>query len=136
MAADSGACDNVIDPADVPMYDVTESAESKRGDGFSSATNEEIPNLGDLKIPMLTREGTVRGMKMCAAPVARPLASVRKMNEAGHVVVFDLDGSFILNKSTGEINMLRHEGGNFMLDVLIPPPGTEPEQMVSFGRLP
>ena len=56
-----------------------------------------------------------------AAEVSRPLASVKRICEAGHTVVFDDTGSFILNKATGEINALREECGNYMLDLWVPP---------------
>ena len=55
-----------------------------------------------------------------AAPVAKPLGSVERICEAGHLVFFNSDGSFIYNKTTGETNWLRKENGNFMLDVWIP----------------
>ena len=70
---------------------------------------------------MLTREDTFRKMKFCAAAVSKPLASVRKIVAAGHRVVFD-DVSYIENKTTGEVNYLREEAGNYMLDVWVPPP--------------
>ena len=122
IAIDSGACDSVISPEDVPDHKVHESAQSRRGENFQSATGEPIPNLGDLKLPMHMREGTVRGMVMRAAPVTKPLGSVKNICAAGHVIVFDDDGSFILNKSTGETNWLREEDGNYLLDVWVPPP--------------
>jgi len=53
--------------------------------------------------------------------VSKPLASVKRIYSAGHTVVFDDEGSFILNKLTGELNMLREENGNYMLDVYVPP---------------
>ena len=42
----------------------------------------------------------------------------------GHRVVFDKDGSYIENKSTGEVDMLRGDNGNYMLDMWIVPPRT------------
>ena len=60
-------------------------------------------------------------MTFQTAPVAKPLASVAKIGMAGHVVVFDEGASYILNKTTGDINWLREEDGNYMLDVWIPP---------------
>ena len=88
------------------------------------ATGEEIANLGEVFLPMMTKENTKRSKKMQVAEVSRPLASVTRICEAGHVVVFDEDGSFIFNKMTGEINQLREESGNFMFDVWIPPKST------------
>ena len=53
---------------------------------------------------------------------------------AGHRVVFDSEMSFILNKATGEMNVLREEDGNFLLDVWVPPP--EVAEAAGFARHP
>ena len=66
---------------------------------------------------MVTREQTVRAMSSTGAPVAKPFASVKKICQAGRIVMFDEDGSFIYNKA----NVLREEQGNYMLDVYVPP---------------
>ena len=60
-------------------------------------------------------------MKIQAAPVTKPLASVMRIVQAGHVVVFDEGGSYIMNKKTKEVNMLREEDGNYMLDIWVKP---------------
>ena len=49
----------------------------------------------------------------------------------GHVVVFDNDLSYIVNKETGESNVLREDNGNYMLDLWVPP---NPEE--GFGGHP
>ena len=41
---------------------------------------------------------------MKASPVTKPLGSVKKICQAGHTVVFDDEGSFTMNKNTGEVN--------------------------------
>ena len=69
-------------------------------------------------------EETFRGMTFQAAPVSQPPGSVKSICAAGHRVVFDEDGSYIENKSTGEVNMLREDNGNYMLDMWIVPPQT------------
>ena len=117
MAVDSGACDNVIKSADVPGHEVTETTASINGVSIVSATGAPIPNEGQIELPMVTREGSMRRMTMQAAPVAKPLASVKKICDAGHLVIFDNEGSYIFNKYTGEINQLREESGNYMLDL-------------------
>ena len=137
MAVDSGACDNVIDPQELPEHPVRETNASLNGVQFASATGEPIPNLGEISMPMVTREQTWRSMTMQAAPVAKPLASVMKIVKAGHVVVFDNDASYIMNKATSEVNMLREEGGNYMLDIWVPPPeGPAEHESPIFGRRP
>ena len=137
IAIDSGACDNVISPEDVPEQEVVESVESRKGEQFYSATGEPIPNLGDIKLPMVTLEGTSRGMLMKFAPVSKSLGFVKRICKVGHTVVFDDEGSFILNKRTGEDNWLREEEGNYMLDAWIPPPDVKPmNSSEGFCRLP
>ena len=69
----------------------------------------------------MTNEGTMRMMTFQAAPVAKALGSVTRICQAGHRVVFDgEDGAFIQNKKTGEINWLREQDGNYILDLWVP----------------
>ena len=51
-------------------------------------------------------EETFRGMTFQAAPVSKPLGSVKRICAAGHRVVFDEDGSYIESPTTGDVNML------------------------------
>ena len=55
-----------------------------------------------------------------AAPVAKPLGSVKKICQVGHIVVFDHDGSYVYNKEYQELNWMREDNGNYMLDVWQP----------------
>ena len=123
IAVDSGACDSVISPKDIPQYAecIKETEESLKGEGFVSATGEGIPNYGEVTLPIITRERSFKGLTFQAAGVAKPLLSAEKLNQAGKLVVFDGDNSCIIDKATGEVNMLRREEGNFMLDVWVPP---------------
>ena len=67
-------------------------------------------------------------MQATAAPVAKPLLSVKQLCRMGHVVVFEESCSYIINKDTNERNYLREDNGNFMLDVWVPP---KPELVLS-----
>ena len=55
---DSGAAESVINRQDLPNADSQETEASRTREDFASATNEPIPNLGELKLRMYTREGT------------------------------------------------------------------------------
>ena len=101
---------------------IVETQASRNGDDFVSASGDIIPNYGQLKVMLVTRERTTRGMTFQAAGVAKPLGSVKRMMQTNHRVVFDDTGSYIENKHTGEVNWMREEDGNFMLDVWVPPP--------------
>jgi len=85
-------------------------------------------------VPVVTREQTTRGMNFTAARVAKPPASVMKMVKEGHTVVFDSSGSYVYHKVTGEVNALREEEGNYIMDVWVPPP--EVARAMGFGRQP
>ena len=60
-------------------------------------------------------------MTFQAAPVDRALGSVKRMCSSGRIVVFDDDGSHVLNKMTGEVNWMREENGNYIMDLWVMP---------------
>ena len=122
IAIDSGAAETVIPHKLVGQHPIGATRDSLSGLCYASATGQPIPNLGEQKLPLLTMEGTMRGMTFQAAPVSKPLGSVKRICAANHRVVFDDDGSYIENKASGEINWLREEEGNYVLDMWIIPP--------------
>ena len=74
-------------------------------------------------------------MTFQACDVTKPLASVKRMMDAGHAVVFspeEAGGSFIMNLATGEDEPLMEEDGNYFMDVWIPPP----DRLPGFARQP
>ena len=103
-------------------YAISPTDKSRAGFCYASATFEPIPNLGEQKLPLATVEGSLRAMTFQVAPVAKPLGSVQRICAAGHMVVLDSEGSYFVNKQTGELIWFRNDNGNFMLDVLVPPP--------------
>ena len=53
------------------------------------------------------------------ANVTKPLCSVSKICEKGHVVVFDESGSYIKHKKTGAIIPLMKKRGVYVMDAAI-----------------
>ena len=104
LAEDSVAAETVIPHNLVPQHPIKGTDASRSGMCHSSAKFQLIPNLGEQKLPLLTQEGTLRGMTFQAAPVAKPLGSVKRMCASGHRVVFEEGASYILNLATGEVN--------------------------------
>ena len=133
MAVNSGACKTVANPDELPNYEVFETPSSRAGEGFTGAPSDAIPNLAGMQVPIMTREGTQRLLAVTAAPVTKSLLAVDQLNASGHVV-FDQDNSFIFNKFSGELNALRKENGNFVLDVWVPPNNSQPK--APFHRQP
>ena len=99
---DSGAAETVIPYMAVPGHPIYETDASRNGLNYASATGDPIPNLGEQRLPLVTSEGSLRGMTFQAAPVDRALGSVKRMCSSGHRVVFDDDLSYVMNKATGE----------------------------------
>ena len=133
VAIDSGAAETVIPHRLVGQHPVRATESSRSGMCYASATGQPIPNLGEQCLPLITQEGTLRGMTFQAAPVSKALGSVKRMCSSGHRVVFDEDGLYVENKITGEINWLREEAGNYMLDLWVIPPEEMPAE-AGFGR--
>ena len=121
LVVDSGACVTVMNPVELPNHEVRETPASKAGEAFTAASGDGIPNLGGMAVLAVTREYTRMLMQIIAAPVTKGLLSVKHLTKTGHYVIFDESSSYIVNKLCGEVNMLREENGNYMLDVWVPP---------------
>ena len=117
-------------------YAISPTDKSRAGVCYASATGEPIPNLGEQKLPLATVEGSLRAMTFQVAPVAKPLGSVQRICAAGHTVVFDSEGSYIINKQIGELNWVRNGIGNFMLDVWVPPPAAVDPYIICKSEAP
>ena len=130
---DSGATVTVIPPHVGKEYEVVPSEASKAGVKYEVANGEEIPNLGEKLLPVVTAEGSWRGMLAQVADVSKALQSVRALVKSGHVVVFgDGDGGserYVYNKTTGETNSDKDDGVNYLMGVHI-----APRAEAGFGR--
>ena len=131
---DSGATATVFPPHVGRGYDVQPSDASKAGVRYEVANGDEIPNLGEKVIPVMTVEGSYRGVRAQIADVSKALQSVRSLVRTGHMVIFG-DGEpgneqhYVLNKMTGETNMVIDDGINYLMRLFVVP---NPE--AGFGR--
>ena len=127
---DSGASVIVIPPHFGRGYEIQPGEASKAGVRYEVANGEEIPNLGEKNLLVMTEEGTWRGLKAQVAEVTKALQSVRGLVKAGHLVVFG-DGEdgcqhYILNKITGEVNNVADDGINYLMRMHVVPPTESP----------
>ena len=95
LAVDSRAAESVTPHLLINEHPIRETEASSSGLNYMSGIGDPIPNLGEQRLPLITREGSTRSMTLQAAPVDRPLCSVKRMCQAGHRVVFDSDGSYV-----------------------------------------
>ena len=77
---------------------------SQRGQVFSTATKEELPNLGEKEVNFTTEEGNTGcvAFQMCKG-IAMPILSVRKLSKTNEVRFLDKESGTIINKATGQV---------------------------------
>lgn len=129
---DSGATVTVFPPSVGKAYAIQEGEAARAGVTYEIANGEEIPNLGEKLMPIMTNEGSMRGLKAQIANVTKPLQAVRSLIKTGHLVVFgdgDGDEHYVLNKITGEKNAIRDDGVNYLMSMYVVPP-----EAAGFGR--
>ena len=121
LAVDSGASETVVGESMLPNVDATEGLASKRGVMYEVANGVRIPNLGEKSFQGYTdAEGIKRGIKAQVCDVNKALLSVSKLVQAGNRVVFDPQGSYIEDTTTGEQIWLQETGGMYTLKMWVP----------------
>jgi hypothetical protein len=115
VLVDSGATVSVMGPTMGAAYAVQPGEASRAGVMYEVANGEELPNLGEKCMAIHTNEGTVRGHKTQVADVSKALQSVRALTHANHQVIFDSAGCVVINKESGEANMIEDDGINFKM---------------------
>ena len=130
---DSGATVTVIPPHIGKGYEITPGEASRAGVMYEVANGEEIPNLGEKLLPIMTLEGNCRGMRAQVADVSKPLQAVRSLVRTGHLVVFgdgeDGTQSYVINKATGEVMNVKDDGVNYLMGMYV-----IPRAEAGFGR--
>ena len=93
---------------------------------YANCNGGQMQNEGEQNIPMMLPSGEWCEMPFQQTSVTKPLAAVTRMCEAGNAVLFlpeQFGASIVINMLSGEFEVeeLREEDGNYMLDVWIPP---------------
>ena len=112
---------------------LVETEASKQGKFYRAANDTKIAIHGKKNICGYTTEGTKIGIDVQIADVKGTLGSVRRICEAGNRVVFDEDGSYVENKSTGERTALIKDKGSYVLTLWVPRESS-PRQKWPFQR--
>ena len=115
LAVDSGAAETVIGEDMVQSAELRESIASKKGVEYEVANGVRIPNLGEKRFVGTSDEGISRRLTAQVCDVNKGLLSVSKITRGGSRVVFDMDGSYIEDKTTHERMNLAERNGMYML---------------------
>ena len=131
ITVDSGAEESVTPPDVTNQFATVETDSSKAGGQLVATNGSAIENEGERKVEAHTLDGVKRSMVFQATAVSKALASVARMNERGHVVVFDGESSYIQNKQSGEVIPLKRKQGTWVLEVWVE---KEPAKEAGFCR--
>jgi hypothetical protein len=126
---DSGATESVAPPSMCPNYKIQESKGSREGQSYAVANGEEVENLGEQILDIVTSTGVETQVKYQNADVSRPLNSISEICDAGGVrgqqVVFGRNGGAVLNLDTGVATPFPREGGIYTFDFWVKPASEE-----------
>ena len=118
MTPDSGACEHVGNPRQFASFgEVKVTSAVKQGVKYGTASGHSIPNLGQIDLDVITDDGANTQLSLQMADVTKTLLSVKRMTKAGNRVVFDSDGSYVQNKSTGFKTGIAEENGTYSMVV-------------------
>ena len=123
LAVDSGASETVVHEGMILSAEVREGPASRRGVEYQVANGVRIPNLGEKRFVGVTSEGISRRLTAQVCDVNQGLLSVSRVARGGSRVVFDADGSYIEDKTTGEKIHLEERNGMYMLKLWTRRPG-------------
>ena len=103
---DSGAGASVADGEEFPEFVREESIGSKKGQQFAGPGKELIPNLGQKKVTLASKQGTLSSVIFQDAKVRRPILAVKDTMKAGNITVFDQDMSALIPRDSYEGRMI------------------------------
>ena len=95
------------------------SAGSKRGIEYEVANGVTIPNEGEKHCVAYTAESAHKSLTAHVCGANKALLSVSQSVKKRNRVVFQEEGSYIENRTTGEVLPLREENGMYMLKVWV-----------------
>ena len=104
----------------VPECPLLPSAGSKAGVKYVTANGTEMPNRGEQRVRVQTKEGAMCMLKMQVTDVRKPLMSVAKICDTGHKVTFSSHGGEIIDLKTGDITKFDRVDDVYRLEVNLP----------------
>ena len=118
---DSAAIETVGPPNIGTCFPLIPTVASKNGINYSAANGSPIKNYGQRILQGLDNSWKVKTMPMQVAQVKKVLASASQICMAGNRCMLDIEnGSWIEDKSTGEITEVDYVDGEFTFDMWIP----------------
>ena len=120
VRVDSGATETVMPETTLAgVIDITAGPAHLRGVEYQVADGTRIPNPGERMFVGYTEDGAANGMIAQVCAVNETLLSVSRLTKRGNRVVFDDDGSYVENKTTGQRTWMTQDGGMYTLKMWV-----------------
>ena len=116
---DTGAVMHVMPKAVASHVPIRESSGSKAGQQFSTASGEQLPNLGERKIRGLTEDCESVELMYQVADITKQLNSVGKICDTDKMVTFTKLGGYIQDVNTGRRVNFKREDGLYVLKMWV-----------------
>ena len=114
LTLDSGCCDHILDLADAAGYAgaLSPSAGSKRGQRLIVGNGERVPNRGQVKLKMKSKDdGVLMSSIFQVAEITRPLMSVSKICDQDMICIFEKSHARIVDGSGNVVARFERDGG-------------------------
>ena len=112
---EDGACDTVMPRSMCSKIPIEPSLQSLRRMGYEAAEGNTIPNLGERRCVMWTRDSAqARHINLQVADVHKPLLSLSRCADIGFEVRFGRTMGALIDEETGEVVPLKRKGNLYV----------------------
>jgi len=118
---DSGAVDSVAPAGLIGSYPLLEGSAARAGVRYLAADGGTLPNLGEQRVHVRTKEGHECGLTFQVADVQKPLIAVAQLTRAGNEVTMGDAGGKVTHRRTGRTIEFHKRNGVYMLDLWVKP---------------
>ena len=122
LIVDSGAAASVMPQDLLGDHPVFPGDASKRGVHDLVANGDRVPNLGEMKLQVVTKEQFVSNMTFQVADVDKPILSVGEITKSGNEVKFDTNGGAITHLKRRKQFHFKQRGGIYIIEIMVAPP--------------
>lgn len=117
VVMDSGAAESVAPERSAPWVQTKPSRGSTRGQIYTSASGEKLPNKGEKNLELMTDEGEWARATFQIAEVTRPLCSVSRVCDRGNKVVFGAGGGYVEHLASGKRSYFQRSHNVYVMNM-------------------
>ena len=132
-SVDSGAGVTIMPSEMCTHIPIRETADSRAGTTYRAASGHPVPDMGSRTFDAQTSRSQSRRLTCKVGPVRKMLLSVNDMLSKGNRVIFDPQGSYVENITTGDWTPIEQKNGIFLMKLWVK---RNPQNRASSGNPP